>query len=127
VVSHANRVVSLGYNDSPAGKPGCLTCPRRTSDVLPGSDYDSGPGRCISVHAEANALLYADRADLPGATLYVTREMCAGRSEERRVGKESRSRRSRYCETTEWGYLLLRREKPFHVYCLGVWGVCISM
>ena len=78
VVSHANRVVSLGYNDSPAGKPGCLTCPRRTSDVLPGSDYDSGPGRCISVHAEANALLYADRADLPGATLYVTREMCAG-------------------------------------------------
>src|SRR5690606_32024637 len=72
------RIRSTGYNGSPAGKPGCLTCPRRTSDVLPGSDYDSGPGRCVSIHAEANALLYADRADLPGATLYVTREMCAG-------------------------------------------------
>ncbi|AGK85801.1 hypothetical protein Chy1_0034 [Mycobacterium phage Chy1] len=30
----------------------------------------------MAVHAEANALLYCDREDLIGATLYVTREPC---------------------------------------------------
>src|SRR5690606_42150862 len=73
------RIRSTGYNGSPAGKLGCLTCPRRTSDVLPGSDYDSGPGRCVSIHAEAN------------------------RSEERRVGKECRAGRSPAQSTREGG------------------------
>ncbi len=30
----------------------------------------------MAVHAEMNALLYCDREDLVGATLYVTREPC---------------------------------------------------
>jgi len=30
----------------------------------------------VAVHAEANALLYCDRADLIGATLYITRPPC---------------------------------------------------
>lgn len=30
----------------------------------------------MAVHAEANALLYCDREDLVGATIYVTREPC---------------------------------------------------
>lgn len=72
-----NRVVALGYNDAPAGQPGCDACPRRTSSVPPGSSYDDGPGRCVAVHAEANALLYCDREDLVGATLYITRPACA--------------------------------------------------
>lgn len=59
--------------------PGCGTCPRRTASVSPGeTSYDDGPGRCVAVHAEANALLYCDREDLVGATLYVTREPCYG-------------------------------------------------
>ena len=36
-----------------------------------------GPTRCVAIHAEANALLYCDREDLVGSTLYVTREPCA--------------------------------------------------
>lgn len=72
VVVKARRVRSTGYNGSPAGHAGCVSCPRRTSGVSPGSSYDN----CIAVHAEANALLYCDREDLVGATLYVTREPC---------------------------------------------------
>lgn len=71
-----HRIVASGYNGAPAGDPGCLegACPRgRMSDdeVAPGSSYDTGPGSCIAVHAEANALLYADRADARGSTLYL--------------------------------------------------------
>lgn len=73
-----NRVVSLGYNDAPAGKPGCESCPRRTSSVAPGSDYESGEGRCVSAHAELNAIIHCDREDLVDATLYITRAPCPG-------------------------------------------------
>lgn len=46
--------------------------------VDPGSSYDTGPGACHSVHAEANAILYAERSRLVGATLYCTDEPCGG-------------------------------------------------
>lgn len=78
VVGTDRRIRGTGYNGAPAGQPGCATCPRRTSTVAPGSDYDQGNGRCVAVHAEANALLYCDRADLHGATLYITRAPCSG-------------------------------------------------
>lgn len=74
VVVKDRRIRGTGYNGAPAGMPGCLSCPRRTSDCAPGSDYSN----CIAVHAEANALLYCDREDLIGATLYITREPCYG-------------------------------------------------
>lgn len=72
VVGADKRIRASGYNGAPAGKPGCESCPRRTSSVAPGSSYDN----CVAVHAEANALLYCDRDDLPGATLYITRAPC---------------------------------------------------
>lgn len=78
VVVKDRRVRATGYNGAPAGAPGCDTCPRRVAEAVPGvSSYSSGPTRCVSVHAEANALLYCDREDLIGATLYITREPCA--------------------------------------------------
>lgn len=47
--------------------------------VEPGSSYDTGPGACIAVHAEINALLdVSDRRRLVGATMYVTEEPCGG-------------------------------------------------
>lgn len=76
-----HRIVSTGYNGPPAGRPGCLTagaCPRGAmpvEDVPAFSRYDVGPGRCIAVHAEANALLDAGRA-ARGATAYITCEPC---------------------------------------------------
>lgn len=38
------------------------------------SAYDN----CIANHAEANALLYADRTAIEGGSLYVTDEPCRG-------------------------------------------------
>lgn len=74
-------VVGIGYNGAPPGDPGCLSdgaCPRATSDVPPGSSYDTGPGACIALHAEQWLIMKADYMELDGAVLYVTREPCGG-------------------------------------------------
>lgn len=49
-------------------------CPE---SVAPGSSYDTGPGQCEAVHAEANALLFS-RTSVKGAALYCTDEPCGG-------------------------------------------------
>ncbi|WP_416382481.1 deoxycytidylate deaminase [Nocardia cyriacigeorgica] len=72
VVVKDRRIRATGYNGAPAGTPGCDSCPRRTSSCAPGSSYDN----CVAIHAEANALLYCDRSDLIGATIYITRKPC---------------------------------------------------
>jgi dCMP deaminase len=46
--------------------------------VAPDSSYDTGPGACISTHAEANALLYADYDRRKGGTMYITEKPCDG-------------------------------------------------
>lgn len=74
-------MVGVGVNRAPDGEPGCLSdgaCPRAKSDVPPGSSYDTGPGACISIHAEQWVIMRADHQRLQGATLYVTREPCGG-------------------------------------------------
>ena len=81
VLSADRRVVATGYNGAPAGAPGCLTdgaCPRANSDVPSGSSYDTGPGACISIHAEANALLHGDWQAYQGGTIYITGAPCDG-------------------------------------------------
>lgn len=80
IVDADHRIVSTGYNGAPAGRPGCLegACPRGLLSyeaLKEFTDYDSGPGRCGSLHAEANALLYAFRS-VRGATAYVTDKPC---------------------------------------------------
>ncbi|KAF4408613.1 hypothetical protein GCU69_13010 [Streptomyces lycii] len=78
ILSRTHRVLSVGYNGAPAGIPGCASagnCPRGRLDAsacAPNSDY----ANCIAVHAEANAIYHAPAHELPGATLYVTREPC---------------------------------------------------
>lgn len=83
VIVKDHRIVAVGYNGSPAGEPGCATdgaCPRgrATYDVVPSGAEYAGPGACIAVHAEANALLYADQTHCVGATIYVTHPPCDG-------------------------------------------------
>lgn len=82
VIVTRKRIVATGYNGAPAGKEGCLAgaCPRGllTYEQLASlASYDEGPGRCISVHAEQNALLYSSWADVEGGTMYITGEPCA--------------------------------------------------
>ena len=76
-----HNIIATGYNGSPPGDPGCKSdgaCPRASSDVQPGSSYDTGPGACIALHAEQNLIRIAPWRALIGATLYVTREPCGG-------------------------------------------------
>lgn len=78
------RICSAGYNGAPSGQPGCLTagaCPRgqlKYEDLPSGSSYDTGPGACIAIHAEGNAILRASWPDLNGGTLYITGSPCQG-------------------------------------------------
>lgn len=79
-----HRIISTGYNGAASGAPECTegACPRghmSYDDVEARSGYDDpmSPGYCISVHAEMNALLYANR-DKWGSTMYVTYPACSG-------------------------------------------------
>lgn len=106
LVGTDRRIIETGYNGAPPGFDGCLSsgaCPRgrhypvpqwegddepgacaacRTEwpcpeAAEPSSSYDTGPGSCIALHAEANALLRAGiRAK--GTTLYITDRPCDG-------------------------------------------------
>lgn len=80
VVDVEKRIASTGYNGANPGGPSCLAgdCPRAFSTVVPGSSYDTGPGVCHAIHGEMNAILFADRERLRGATLYITDEPCHG-------------------------------------------------
>lgn len=90
------RIVSTGRNGAAAGHPHCTdgACPRgrhyRDLDgycacgehfpcpdyVQPYEPYEKGRGLCIAVHAEANAIIYADYHRLPGSTIYITDAPC---------------------------------------------------
>lgn len=81
VIDRRGRLAGAGYNGSEPGGPSCLKgeCPRALSGVLPGSQYDTGPGACEAVHAELNAVLdVSDANRLEGARLFVTAEPCDG-------------------------------------------------
>ena len=83
IVDQDHRIVSTGYNGAPPGRVGCLDggCPRgKLSEAeLPAyTSYDDGPGMCIALHAELNAVVWAGRAACSGATLYITDDPCEG-------------------------------------------------
>ncbi len=89
IVTKENRPMAVGYNGPPANfntapsithfaseaqstSSGCDGfCPRGGSSER-GTSYSN----CVSVHAEANALLFADRRDYEGGTIYVTNPCC---------------------------------------------------
>ena len=69
VVKH-DEIISTGYNGAPRGRKNCVDldfCYRERMNVPRGQRYEL----CRSVHAEANAIISASRADLMGATLYL--------------------------------------------------------
>lgn len=43
-----------------------------SDSVQPYASYDTGPGACIALHAEQNAVIRASWQDMEGATIYMT-------------------------------------------------------
>lgn len=75
IVDANNRPISVGYNGAPAGFQSGESCADfcpRSGSVNRSSDYSN----CVSVHAEANALIFADRALYKGGSIYVTNPCC---------------------------------------------------
>lgn len=76
VVSANNRICSTGYNGPAATYPSegdCVEfCPRAQGLAPLDNTYD----QCPSIHSELNALLYVDRTQVEGGTIYVTESMC---------------------------------------------------
>jgi dCMP deaminase len=77
-----NRLVSTGYNGPASGytpadtEQGCKSWCHRAAHGVPEDSVGYGFS-CPSIHAEANALLYASRQEVEQATLYVTHSPCA--------------------------------------------------
>jgi dCMP deaminase len=91
IVTKENRPMAVGYNGPPANfddknnlihfassnneykkLDGCADFCSRGASSERGTSYSN----CVSVHAEANALLFADRRDYEGGTIYVTNPCC---------------------------------------------------
>lgn len=65
-----DEVVSTGYVGAPRGRENCSDlgfCTRQRMNIPRGERYEL----CRSVHAEANAIISASRADMIGGTLYL--------------------------------------------------------
>lgn len=70
VIVKDDVIVSTGYNGSPRNVPNCCDvgeCWREANNIPHGERYEM----CQAVHAEANAIINANRADMSGATLYL--------------------------------------------------------
>lgn len=77
IVSNDNAYTVVGYNGPPASMPvfpgsSCKSfCPRAQK-----AEQTVGYDNCISIHAEANALMRADHSRIQGGTLYVMSACC---------------------------------------------------
>lgn len=70
VIVSGDVIVSTGYNGAARGEPNCCDvgeCWREAHNIPHGEQYE----KCRAVHAEENALLNGNRADMVGATLYL--------------------------------------------------------
>jgi len=82
IVDPSNRIVATGYNGPPRNLGITSTtdvlatchdhCPRNQPNANPGIGYDD----CITVHAESNALMFCDRRDREGGSIYVNSAVC---------------------------------------------------
>lgn len=76
VLVKAGRVVSMGYNGPPRGAPHRTECPGPDQCVRIGVPSGAAADKVCCVHAEINALIFANREDAAGATLYCTDSPC---------------------------------------------------
>lgn len=78
IVSTDHRIVSTGYNGSAPGGPSCLegACTRGHLLESQVAHNQADYSNCIALHAEQNAIAFADHRDTVGATLYITGTPC---------------------------------------------------
>lgn len=70
IIVKNDQIVSTGYVGAPRGRRNCCDvgeCMRLKMNIPRGERYEM----CRSVHAEANAIIHASRADMLGSTLYL--------------------------------------------------------
>lgn len=70
IVSDDNRIISTGYNGSSINEANCNEvgiCFREKHNIPHGEHYEY----CVAVHAEANAIIKANRQDLVNSTIYI--------------------------------------------------------
>lgn len=71
IIVKDDTIVSTGYNGAPRGRKNCSDinyCMRDALGIPRGERYEM----CRSVHAEANAIIAADRDKMLGSTLYMS-------------------------------------------------------
>ena len=75
VIVNDDQIVSTGYTGAPRDTDSCvrLSCVRSLLSIQPGERYDL----CASVHAEANAIIHANRRDMLGGTMYLSGVECS--------------------------------------------------
>jgi len=77
VIVKENRIISTGYNGNPKGIESCFEIGACRKDIK-GVDWnEKNTGNCFAVHAEVNAIIYASRKEMEGATLYSVLYPCA--------------------------------------------------
>ena len=78
IIVKNDQIISTGYVGAPRGRKNCSDlgyCTRKKFNVPRGTRYEL----CRSVHAEANAIIHAQRSEMLGSTLYlVGREADSG-------------------------------------------------
>lgn len=70
IIVKNDEIIATGYNGAPRGEQNCTDCGKckREELAIPkGQRYEL----CVSVHAEANAIISAARRDMIGATIYI--------------------------------------------------------
>ena len=78
ILVKSDEIISTGYNGAPRGRANCVDlgyCSREAMQVPRGERYEL----CRSVHAEANAIISAERGKMIGASMYLSgREVDTG-------------------------------------------------
>jgi dCMP deaminase len=82
VLVQGKKLLGTAYNGAPMGAPdcaeaGCLIVEQLEPHVVEGKEQMVRKQRCVrTIHAEQNLLLFTDRRDREGSTVYVTDEPC---------------------------------------------------
>ncbi|MFD0715050.1 deoxycytidylate deaminase [Paenibacillus sp. GCM10027626] len=82
VLVQGKKLLGTAYNGAPMGVPdcseaGCMIVEEIETAIIEGKEQMVKKQRCIrTIHAEQNLLLFTDRADREGSTVYVTDQPC---------------------------------------------------